>query len=546
MHNILLIHHNNVPSLESFPNRISFKVNSSGVDAYITNEIIQEIKNKEFDVICIKDSLSSNYLELYGLRLAYHIRLSQELQDKRFVPIIILSDLDGYLLGKITSEANILFTKNIFIVKNNIETIKSIATNTLPYLNEQDYGKEFLDLVHIEAPKDYLTHHSITNEWSIYQWSNLLETSSDTIKKNSDKISSMLYFKYLIAKYQLQRKLKNKTKQTDKQGSVLLIDDKWNDGWKDILKSFVDQQYTEVQLDVLEYTYKDKTIEDIKDHVQKKVYDTQPDVVLLDLRLLESDNTLKINKKKSINKLSGIQIIGEIKKINPGIQIIMFTASGDSLILDELHNKGILGYVKKDAPTDRYETSKNSFKKLDTLIKKGIDKNYLKKIWKLEEDILRQQFLQNINKLSNENQQIIFELRKNIQFVFEILNSNVPNTFVYAMLAIFKSIELLNDYYILDKYKEALWKDTKKGIDNNEDNSTRNKILNIVNYKTNLQQVDIEQNIMAIICSRNYTIHPREKDSCRDILVKEPKAKHIVEWFYMLSSILSNIKNESF
>jgi len=560
MHNMLLIHNNNVPSLQAFPQRIRFKMHSSDIDEYITNEIIPEIKTQQFDCICIKDTLSSNYLELYGLRLAYHIRLSQELQDKRFVPIIILSDLDSYLLNKITPMSNILFTKNIFIIKNSIDAIKSIAANTLPYLSVQEYEKTFLSRILIESPKDYLTHHSITNEWSIYQWSNLLEISSDAIKKNSDKISSMLYFKYLIAKYQLQIKTKNKTKQTDKQGRVLLIDDKWNDGWNDILKSFVSQQYTDVQLSVMEYDFKDKTIEDIKKAVQIKINDSQPDVVLLDLRLLESDNTLKINKKKSINKLSGIQIISEIKKINPGIQIIMFTASGDSLILDELHNKGILGYVKKDAPTDKYETSKNSFKKLDTLLKKGIDKNYLKKIWKLESDILKQSFLQNTNKLLSENQQVIFELRKNIQFIFEILNSNVPNPFVYAMLAIFKSIELLNAYYIEENWmknkKYSFWRGSNSKIqtldygtlrdtkDGDYNLSSENKIMAIIKEKTSIREDTIVNVIKQLICSRNYAMHPSEKDSCKDFLIKEPKAEHIVNWFDMLYDIFKSLQED--
>jgi hypothetical protein len=56
--------------------------------------MIIDLKEKDFEVLFIKDNLSSNYLELLGLRVAYHIRLSSELGNKRFVPIIIISDFD--------------------------------------------------------------------------------------------------------------------------------------------------------------------------------------------------------------------------------------------------------------------------------------------------------------------------------------------------------------------------------------------------------------------------------------------------------------------
>lgn len=562
MKSILLIHSKNVPSLARFLNRLKFDIRSSDIDKHITEEILPEIKNRQFEMICIKDSLSSSYLELRGLRVAYHIRLSKDLDDKRFVPIVILSDLNSYLLNKITPSANILFTKNIFITKNSISAIKKIIELSPKPLTEEEYEKEFLNRISVELPKDYLSHHNITNEWAIYQWSHLLGASSGAISNNTEKISAMLYFKYLVAKYHLDAKSKNRIKQSKKKGKVLLVDDKWKDGWQDIIDSFLKQQYDDVTLDVLEYNFKDKTIDDIKAQIGDKIAVSCPDIVLLDLRLLENDNTLKIDKKQSINKLSGIQLIGEIKKINPGIQIIMFTASGDSLILDELHNKGILGYVKKDAPKDKYESSKNSFKKLDTLIKKGIDKSYLKMIWHTEQDILNQPFLKNSNNRSPEEQQNIFELRKNIQFVFEILNSNIPNPFIYAMLAIFKNIELINDYFIEEKWvnnkKYSFWKGSDRKIqtldhgtlrDTKEADynlSSENKIMAIIQDKTSIQEDTLSDTIKELICSRNYAIHPSEKENCRDFLIKEPKSEHIVKWFDMLYNIVKNIHQDSY
>ncbi|MCK4442137.1 MAG: hypothetical protein KAU90_09010, partial [Sulfurovaceae bacterium] len=125
MKNSLLIHNNNVPFKNEFKETIVFKLNDVDIDHYITYEIIPQIKKLNYQVIYIKDNLSSNYLELYGLRLIYHIRLSQELGDKRLFPIVLLSDLDSYLLNKLTSMARVLFSKNIFITKNSLASVKS-------------------------------------------------------------------------------------------------------------------------------------------------------------------------------------------------------------------------------------------------------------------------------------------------------------------------------------------------------------------------------------------------------------------------------------
>ena len=545
----LIIHHNNVVDMAAFDAQIIFDLNGK-IDTYIHTKIIPMIKNSEPDIIFIKDNLSSNYLELYGITLAYHIRLSKELEDRHFVPIVILSDVDACVLNKLDSNANILFTQNMYVIPNRIEQIEHFLNKDKVYAKKMD-EKLFLSNISVKPPKE--TSHDIANEWAIYQWSHLLNVSSEAISKNTDKISSMLYFKYLVAKYHLETKTNSKIKPTQKSGKVLLIDDRWNDGWKDIMDSFIKQKYSDVTPVVLEDDFKNKTIDDVKTSLEKKIGETDPHIILLDLRLLENDKNVKIDQKKSINKLSGMQLIDAIKKINPGIQIIMFTASGDSLILDEIHNREILGYVKKDAPEDKYESSKNSFKKLDTLIKKGMEQKYLKTAWMIQYRTLQLSFL-----LNNSNP-VIFELRKNIMSVFDVLNSNMPNSFEYAMLGIFKCIELLNDYFIEEKWennkKYSFWKGTNnkiKTLDYDElketkngdyNLATENKIRAIIDDKTSLSNNLMNEQIKQIVCSRNYSMHPQEKDSCRNYLIREPKAEHIIEWFEMLFSIVKSFRN---
>jgi hypothetical protein len=214
MNKALLIHHDNVPHtlLAAFADKniVNFNYSDSAynnLDEYISKEIIQGyLEDKSPDIIYIKDSLSVNYLELYGLRVAYHIRLSQEeLQNKKFVPIVILSDLDVYTLTKLEPIAKIIFTKNIFLEANNKKAIEKFNNKIPQFLSENEYKNRFLNLIEVEPPENS-TNHSIANEWAILQWASQLGLHKSGINKTKNRMSSMLSFKYLIQKYNLEEK----------------------------------------------------------------------------------------------------------------------------------------------------------------------------------------------------------------------------------------------------------------------------------------------------------------------------------------------------
>lgn len=110
----ILIHYDNVIDSEF---EINIKFNGEDIDKYISNYISKELQNKGVDKIFIKDNLSSNYLELYGLRVAYHIRLTTELENKRFAPIVIISDFDEATLNRFSQDANIFLQRVYIYVK---------------------------------------------------------------------------------------------------------------------------------------------------------------------------------------------------------------------------------------------------------------------------------------------------------------------------------------------------------------------------------------------------------------------------------------------
>jgi len=557
MYKALLIHNDNTPLKIIVENQIIFKptiddLNNSDIDRYISNEVIPKIKDKEFDIIYIKDTLSENYIDFYGLILAYHIRLSSELNEKKLVPIVILSEINSYAINKITLLGNILFTKNVFLSENTLSSVEKFESLMLTKLTTEDYQSDFLNKVEIKPPKDYLSHHSITNEWAIYQWSHLLCVHTEATQNNENKINTMLYFKYLVNRYSLTPKNEISDDIKTKAGNILLIDDKCDDGWHDVLYRFMKKNYSNVEFDSLGSDFKDiKEIGVIKEQIKIKINEFKPDIILLDLRLMEEmDNLINIaedeNSPQHINKISGIQILKYLKDktkgFNQGIQIIMFTASGDSLILDELHSKGILGYVKKDAPADKYQASINNINRLNQLIEKGLERSYLKEIWLIrnelksiiEEDPFRQ-FISN----KYEYNEHIDILIKEIEYIFEILQSDTNNKLKYAMISIYTSFETIEKIFMKEVQKTFEFKDESKTIVSQRGSLTK-RIVSILIQKLNVAEfLEIEQALKDIAKKRNDYLHSNKSISIspNDILksfdilletmkyIKNPKSK---------------------
>ncbi len=113
--------------------------------------------------------------------------MSHELGNKQRVPIVILSEVNSYTINKITPLGNILFTKNIFLLENRLSAIDRFKSLFPSKLTNEEYQNDFLNKIEIQPPKDYLSHHSITNEWALYQWSHLLGVNTEATKRNEHK-----------------------------------------------------------------------------------------------------------------------------------------------------------------------------------------------------------------------------------------------------------------------------------------------------------------------------------------------------------------------
>ena len=527
MHKTILIHHDNVPNTIGI-GKIKFDYTQSSeipnLDTYISTEILPILK--EYNLIFIKDNLSSSYLELYGLIVAYHIRLSETLGNTRYVPIVILGDIDASTLNKLVPMSNILFSKNIYLESNTVETIERYKRKMLSALSEEEYQTHFLNRISIEPPENS-TNHNIANNWAIDRWARFVGAKeSDSIEANSKKIEHMLYFKYLLALNPIvaSKGIKHIPKATKGNGKILYIDDEWDKGWKDIFVSYF-QTNQSIEFQTFEYDFTNKNVYTLQSDINTKVAEFYPDIVLLDLRLLSNDHT--DTNRDDISKFSGVQIAKKIKEINPGIQIIMLTATGNSLILEELYKHGILGYIKKEHPEDIHLKTKDNIMKLAELVSLGFEKKYLKEIWEIQNNMLEilKKYTHNDDKIKEKYEKIQYE----IDIMYEILDSNLENKLKFSLLTMFKVLELLTDIHYDTNNKGAHAKIT-----------FILKSIELSGGKT-----DITNDVSKLVCTRNGLIHSdNPRNECKDNIQKPLDTEYLIKWFKIIAECIPKLHTQ--
>jgi len=280
-------------------------------------------------------------------------------------------------------------------------------------------------------------------------------------------------------------------------------------------------------------------------------------VIILDMRLHEDDFIENIG----LADFTGFQIFEKIKEINPGIQVVIFTASSDSLLLDELYSydSGILGYVKKEHPKNYNLTTKGNINKIIHLLDQGLNRKYLKEIYTKSNEI------NIILKSSRFNTSeylpiLLFEINS----IFDILDSSTKKRFVYAALTIVKCFEIISNIYIDDQ--DNAFKDNGKKIKLYNNNfelmdptseerrqrwfwnryqSLENKLHNIFIEKFKIDTRYVHINICQFMNFRNNIVHPnidrRAPRNCERI--EEVDSTKILFWFNILFGGMEKMKS---
>lgn len=459
----LLIHSNNTSfnrtEIFSISEQFVFDVDfDKDVDFYIDNNLKSgDLKEKleNIDIVFIKVSLSQNYLEYIGLRLAYHIRLTKSLGEKANIPIIFIAEESLQFLGFTYSEPSILFTKGIYLIKETIEDYQE----AMIYFNDGrikplDDFPIFISSITINSPANYLSHHSISNEWSILRWAKVLAIPEDNtlLQDIKNNIEGLLYYKFLQSKFPIESESNEASFKIQGKGKILYIDDEWNKGWNVVFNNFLSiSPNLEKDFEVFEYEFKDKTEDIIIKDCENKIKDSDPAIVVLDLRLAESD--FETNKKTS--SLTGFKILQITKEMNPGIRVIIFTASNKVWNLIELQNAGADGFVLKESPElgVNKNYTKTSVEKFALLIQEQLKYQFQKELFLKCKDI-RANLLQHTNEENEDYNKLINILIKQINIIYSsisLINLKKQITLDIVFLTCYNFLELFKSYYLIYK-----------------------------------------------------------------------------------------------
>lgn len=349
------------------------------------NDIEEKLKTNEYGCVIVHLNLNSNNcLNLNGLDVAYSIRLSPEL-NHQFVPIIILGSIDLEIVLRLNSKANILLTPGIYYKNISSEGLEFIDNTNWKSISKEDFD-EFLDRIEIKAPSNYQSHHSIANEWSILRWAEALNISNDpaldTVKQ---KIDGLLFFRYLKSKYPTHPTFEIPNFIIEEKISVLYIDDEWEKGWDFVLDNFFNRS-NDITFKTFKKEYKSLSKNNIIKECEAEISNSPlPDILLLDLRLSDQD----FNSRST--ELTGYKILQKIKGyfdedkyfvagINPGIQVIIFTASNKVWNLTDLLLAGADGFILKESPELGVNSSyvKDGLKSFVTQLKICVTRKFLK------------------------------------------------------------------------------------------------------------------------------------------------------------------------
>lgn len=403
------------------------------IDSKIHSILASEIVTEKYDAIFIPFSLSEdNYIEFIGLRFAFHIRLTKEFRNIQ-TSIIFYGAENATEVNKLSELGSILFSKNVYTTdkvsvehfKKQIEWVKENYTK----ISETDFLNDFISRNVIKSSGNYATHHTITNEWSIYRWAKALKIEDDAIKQIDNIISSNLYFKYLKAKYPISELSDNKNKCALQDGKVLFIDDELEKGWTTIFRKI---RYPK-SITCFGSDFKNLSADEIIEKSIEKVKSFNPEVVILDFRLHDDD--FEITNPENV---TGYKILKQIKEYNQGIQVIILSATNKIWNLLELQKIGADDFILKESPelSNDSDFSKHTIENIYAEIEKALPKaKFLK------------DFVSNINKIK----ELITEYSKdfkqsvvnNLEITFKLLNESFIDQKYrnYAYLQLFIIIE---------------------------------------------------------------------------------------------------------
>lgn len=475
--------------------------------------------------------LGNEDAEYMGLYIGMHIRLTKELEDVRFLPILFITDdskeevLTNQIINHKEKSGLLLFTRGCYLLS--AFYLSDYVTRQLASVELDNYEVDFLNQLAITLPDKY-GKHSLANIWGAFRLAKFAGYSLLLEKPTS------LYFKFKdsFTNNETVPNTNNTVGLFNESCKAVLIDDNADSGWSEILKHILRSKIVNpekmVSLEVIT-TY--------EEGINYSEY-LNFDVVFLDLRLLKEED--KANHVSHIDDFTGTKVLKKIKEFNPGIQVIIFTASNKVWNIEKLLEIGANGYYIKESPEYVLSThfSKDNYEEFIKTIQSCLLRKPLKQIYSYSQNI--KSIIISLIKNKKVDRNFGKSIKQYIDLANKIINSaKVDNDYAMGYLVLFKCIELINDNYIIED-TPANWKVTIDGpLKQFKYNSHHNSISNVnpVSFRnnipstfekiagfssqvlgfTNAELLDLYHNVQR----RNKFIHPDERGTLTPVQISE-------------------------
>jgi len=509
-------------------------------DAKFSEYIDSWLDDVKYDNIFVPLCFGPTLSDFNGLRFATHIRCSDTINRASNVFIY------GFVgIGDILDQEcfNILKTKNVKLIGFQKSQFQKVGNEHKEKLSDDDLPIEIKKL-QLNIPKDFEDNHSINNEWALYKWIWALpSTFYDKTEKVLNNVENRLYFKYLKTIYPIDYDTVHEEELNLKsvKGRILLIDNDYEKGWK-VLFDYIVNSCNGLQFDTLEIDYRASSRNKIIDCAYNKVINERTDeinydVVILDFRLHPLDNS-----ETNINQISGMQVLKKLKDYNPGIQVIIFSATNKIWNFQAMKEAGADGFILKEGfenSSDINFTNQSiisMIKNLDDCLEMIFMQDFYSKLKILKKELIpRKNFKRSPNPLPKE---FVDEVLKWYEMTLNVLAtglSEINKTSAFIMM--FSVLENLSNRIIdsnnptrISKsnnesvYEFEFRKERKKLTDYKEDRNGNyynsgiilqrtnsaipwgQKILNTLNY-INAGIINEDNDLNGLVKKRNDIIH---------------------------------------
>ncbi len=514
---------------------VDYKILNGGTDAYFHEKTIAWFQKKKYDKIFIPLCFGSSLSDFHGLRFATHIRCTAT--PNQCTPIYIYSFVGMDEL--VNNECfNILKIKNVELIEYNLDAINdAIQSNDEP--SELTELPQEMAKLKLDVPGNYEDNHSISNEWAIYRWANAIRADNNAIEKVVEKINTQLYFKYLSTIYpigKIPRVDQNELRLTFKGApKILYVDDDAEKGWYEILCTILCDINGFSSFEYLGDEIKKVSQEEIIEKTISKIREDDIDLVILDFRLHPDDFT-----STNIQDITGFKLLQRIKDVNPGIQVIIFSATTKIWNLQGLWNEKVDAFIIKESPANSIDpqfTVKsigNFITTIDNCLGRCFLKDFYVKLDFIKKELFpRKNYKQSANPLPKE---FVDEVIKWLDLSYALLRNEIADTSLSAsFLFLFSVLENLSNRIInvenpikiedkADKYKfefrvdnrrlrrfiedennPGFYRRTKTVLESKRNLPWIYKILNTLDFIT--QEKLSEKELSQILKKRNDIVH---------------------------------------